>query len=158
MLQKDLSLLMFAGGDGTARDIYSAGGTEIPALGIPAGVKIHSAVYAIHPRAAGELAAAYLQSKVELILAEVVDLDEEAYRQGSVSTRLYGYIRIPYVKRYIQGVKVSSTMVSSACLNSSLKSSGTSPNLFSTTASENSPTFGSPVRLNATAPALARIP
>jgi predicted polyphosphate/ATP-dependent NAD kinase len=116
MLQKDLSLLMFAGGDGTARDIYSACGIEIPTLGIPAGVKIHSAVYAIHPRAAGELAAAYLQSKTETILAEVVDLDEEAYRQGCVSPRLYGYLKVPYVKRYIQGVKVSSTMISSACL------------------------------------------
>jgi predicted polyphosphate/ATP-dependent NAD kinase len=116
MLKKDLSLLMFAGGDGTARDIYSTCGTEIPILGIPAGVKIQSAVYAIHPRAAGELAAAYLQSKAELILAEVVDLDEAAYRQGRISPRLYGYLRVPYVKRYLQGVKVSSTMTSSACL------------------------------------------
>jgi predicted polyphosphate/ATP-dependent NAD kinase len=116
MLQKDLSLLMFTGGDGTARDIYSICGTEIPVLGIPAGVKIQSAVYAIHPCAAGELAATYLQSKVETILAEVVDLDEDAYRQGRVSPRLYGYLRVPYVKRYIQGVKVSSTMRSSACL------------------------------------------
>jgi len=116
MLQKDLALLMFTGGDGTARDIYSTCGTEIPVLGIPAGVKIQSAVYAIHPRAAGELAATYLQSKAETILAEVVDLDEEAYRQGRISPRLYGYLKIPYIKRYIQGVKVSSTTVSSACL------------------------------------------
>jgi len=117
MLQKDLSLLMFTGGDGTARDIYSICGTEIPVLGIPAGVKIQSAAYAIHPRAAGELAATYLQSKAQLKLAEVVDLDEEAYRQGRVSPRLYGYVKIPYVRRYIQGVKVSSTTVSSDCLN-----------------------------------------
>jgi predicted polyphosphate/ATP-dependent NAD kinase len=116
MLQKDLSLLMFAGGDGTARDIYSTCGTDIPVLGIPAGVKMQSAVYAIHPRAAGELAAAYLQSKAEIILAEVVDLDEEAYRQGRVSPRLYGYLKVPYAKRYIPGVKVSSTRISSACL------------------------------------------
>jgi predicted polyphosphate/ATP-dependent NAD kinase len=116
MLQEDLSLLMFTGGDGTARDIYSICGTEIPVLGIPAGVKIQSAVYAIHPRAAGELAATYLQSKAQLKLAEVVDLDEEAYRQGRVSPRLYGYLQVPYVKRYIQGVKVSSTMISSDCL------------------------------------------
>jgi predicted polyphosphate/ATP-dependent NAD kinase len=116
MLQKDLSLLMFTGGDGTARDIYSTCEIEIPVLGIPAGVKIQSAVYAIHPRAAGELAATYLQSKAEIILAEVVDLDEEAYRQGRVSTRLYGYLKIPYAKRYIQGVKVSSKMNASACL------------------------------------------
>jgi predicted polyphosphate/ATP-dependent NAD kinase len=114
MLRYDVSLLMFAGGDGTACDIYSAGGMEVPALGIPAGVKIHSAVYAIHPRAAGELARAFLQKKVELILAEVVDLDEEAFRQGSVSPRLVGYLRVPYLNRYVQGVKVSSTRTSSA--------------------------------------------
>lgn len=116
MLQKDLSLLIFVGGDGTARDVYSACGTEIPTLGVPAGVKIHSAVYAIHPRAAGELATAYLQSKAKLILAEVVDLDEEAFRQGCVSPRLYGYLRVPYLKRYIQGVKAPSVITSLACL------------------------------------------
>ncbi|MGE5123428.1 MAG: ATP-NAD kinase family protein, partial [Acidobacteriaceae bacterium] len=97
MMQEDISLLVFAGGDGTARDVCSACGTEIPSLGIPTGVKIHSAVYAINPRAAGELAAAHLQSQTKLILAEVMDLDEDLFRQGHVSPRLYGYLRVPYL-------------------------------------------------------------
>ncbi len=116
MLQEAPSLLLFTGGDGTACDIVSAGGMEIPALGIPAGVKIHSAAYAIHPRAAGQLATAYLQSKAKLDLAEVMDLDEEAFRQGRVSPKLYGYLRVPYIKRYIQGVKSPSVLSSKECL------------------------------------------
>jgi predicted polyphosphate/ATP-dependent NAD kinase len=114
LLDLDLSLLLFAGGDGTARDIYSACGTEIPALGIPAGVKIHSAVYAIHPRAAGELAMAYLRGETELILAEVMDVDEEEFRQGRVSPKLYGFLKVPYKERYVQGAKAASPKQMSA--------------------------------------------
>lgn len=101
-----INLLLFAGGDGTARDIYEALGTDVPALGIPAGVKIHSAVYAANPSSAGELAARYLQDQItEVKEAEVIDLDEEAFRQGSVSTRLYGYLRVPFESRFVQNLK-----------------------------------------------------
>ncbi len=104
-----VDLLLFAGGDGTARDIYEAVGAELPALGIPAGVKIHSAAYATSPRSAGELAALYLQGRVpRLREAEVMDIDEEAFRQGAVAARLYGYLRVPYRPQLVQGVKVGS--------------------------------------------------
>lgn len=115
-LKQDLSLLLFVGGDGTARDIYDAGGVDIPALGIPAGVKIHSGVYAIHPRAAGELATAYLDGKTELNLTEVMDLDEEEFRQGHVSPKLYGFLRVPYLQRYIQGAKAASPKLLSSAI------------------------------------------
>jgi len=105
MAQKGVDLILFAGGDGTARNIYTAIGSKIPVLGIPAGVKIHSAVYAINPRSAGEVASLYLQGKVVNIReAEVMDIDEEAFRQGRVNARLYGYLKVP-VERRVQSVK-----------------------------------------------------
>lgn len=107
MKQAGVDLLLFAGGDGTARDIYTALATELPVLGIPAGVKIHSAAFAINPRGAGELAAAFLRRRsVQLREAEVIDLDETAYRSGVVATRLYGYLKTPFQRRWVQNQKV----------------------------------------------------
>ena len=117
MLASDVDLLLFAGGDGTARDIISAVGQDLPVLGIPAGVKIHSAVFAISPIAAGELAAGYLLGKTgRLREAEVVDLDEQDYRDGLISTRLYGYLRVPYRRLLVQNQKVPSPKAESAQL------------------------------------------
>lgn len=102
-------LLLFAGGDGTARNIYEALGEKTVAIGIPAGVKIHSPVYAIRPEAAGRLALRYLEGKCRRTQeAEVVDIDEEAYRDGRVSTSLYGYLVIPDERDYMQHGKAPS--------------------------------------------------
>jgi predicted polyphosphate/ATP-dependent NAD kinase len=115
MLRQGVDLLLFAGGDGTARDIYTAVGTNLPVLGIPAGVKIHSAVYATHPRSAGQLASLYLQGRVSgLREVEVMDIDEEAFRQNVLSVRLYGYLKIPYRSSLVQNQKIPSSGEASA--------------------------------------------
>ena len=101
-----LDLLLFAGGDGTARDIYNAVGQGVLALGIPSGVKIHSVVYGVTPRAAGELAVMYLEGRLSSEReAEVMDIDEDAVRDGVIAPKLYGYLRVPEEARFVQSTK-----------------------------------------------------
>jgi predicted polyphosphate/ATP-dependent NAD kinase len=101
-----LGLLLFTGGDGTARDIYDAVGESMPVLGIPAGVKIHSGVYATNPGNAGELACRFLSGRpMDLREAEVMDIDEVALRRGVVAARIYGYLKIPFQPSLVQSVK-----------------------------------------------------
>ena len=109
MREMGVAMLLFAGGDGTARDIHKAIGNSLVVLGIPTGVKIQSAVFARNPSAAGELCALYLQRKAKKVHeAEVMDINEEDFRKGILSARLYGYLKIPYRSRYVQRVKSGS--------------------------------------------------
>ncbi|MFQ5999709.1 MAG: ATP-NAD kinase family protein [Candidatus Bathyarchaeia archaeon] len=110
-------LLVFCGGDGTARDILNAVDTNLPVLGVPTGVKMHSAVFAVGPRAAARIAMEFLWEELPLREAEVMDVDEEAFREGRVSARLYGYILTPYEPNLIQGVKMASPMTESEMRN-----------------------------------------
>jgi len=101
-----VDVLLFAGGDGTARDICGAIGTAVPALGIPAGVKMHSGVYAVSPEAAGEIVAQLVAGTlVRVAPGEVRDLDEEAFRAGRLSARHFGELLVPEESRYVQHVK-----------------------------------------------------
>lgn len=117
LLEEQVDLLLFAGGDGTARDIYEAVELKVPCVGIPAGVKIHSPVYAKNPQAAGRLALMWLTGKVQKTEElEVLDIDEERYRREELSTRLYGYLLVPREKTLTQNRKAPTPVSETASI------------------------------------------
>lgn len=92
MMNANVDLLLFAGGDGTARNISKAVGTEIPLVGIPAGVKMYSGVFALTPTHAGLLTKKFLDSTASKFReVEILDIDENYLRIGRPDTELYGY-------------------------------------------------------------------
>lgn len=104
--QHGVALILFAGGDGTARDICATVHEGQPVLGIPAGVKIQSGVYAVSPKAAGELCRRLVEGGlVRLASAEVRDIDESALREGRVTARWYGELTVPQEGGFVQQVK-----------------------------------------------------
>ena len=111
-------LLLFAGGDGTARDVCAVVPHELPVLGIPAGCKIHSGVYAVTPIAAGRLVVQLLQGQLlSLVEANVMDIDEDAFRQGRVKAKRYGEMTVPDDLRYVQSVKSAGQELEELVLN-----------------------------------------
>ncbi|NCP63806.1 MAG: ATP-NAD kinase family protein [Paraglaciecola sp.] len=107
MLDANVDLLLFAGGDGTARNVCSVVNEQLPVLGIPAGCKIHSGVYAITPQAAGRVLKKVISGElVSLNQAEVRDIDETLLREGRVNARQFGEMQVPTELQYIQAVKM----------------------------------------------------
>jgi predicted polyphosphate/ATP-dependent NAD kinase len=105
-----VDLLVFCGGDGTTRDILKSVGLRVPVLGVPTGVKMHSAIFAVSPQAAGRVSVTFLWGSLPLREAEVMDVDEQAFRQGHLSAELYGYLLSPFEPHLIQGNKMASPM------------------------------------------------
>lgn len=106
LVEAGIDLLLFAGGDGTARNICAAIGERATVLGIPAGCKIHSGVYAITPAAAGKVVAQMVRGElISVQEALVMDIDEVAFRSGTVRAKRYGEMQIPTALRYVQSVK-----------------------------------------------------
>lgn len=106
MKEESVDLILFAGGDGTARDICHAIGSTVPVLGIPAGVKIHSGVYAVNAEGAANIVRMLVEGEmVSISPAEVRDIDEEAFRAGVVKAKYYGELLVPSEGRYLQHVK-----------------------------------------------------
>jgi predicted polyphosphate/ATP-dependent NAD kinase len=108
MVESGVDLLVFCGGDGTTRDILKVVDLKVPVIGVPTGVKMHSAIFAVTPQAAARVAINYLWGGLPLREAEVMDVDEQAFREGRLSAELYGYMLSPYEPHLIQGNKLES--------------------------------------------------
>ena len=110
-VKQGIDILLFAGGDGTARNVYHAlqqldEDIVPPVIGIPAGCKIHSSVYAVTPTHAGELLSLLIKGRaLSLTEASVMDIDEDAFRKDSVKARLYGHLQVPAENQFMQSMK-----------------------------------------------------
>lgn len=89
-------LIVFCGGDGTARDVTAVTGLATPILGVPAGVKMYSGVFGMTPRHTARILLAHLRGELELADAEVLDIDEERYRAGELAVELHALARTPF--------------------------------------------------------------
>ena len=106
LVSANVDVILYAGGDGTTRDIVNAlGGHETPLIGVPAGVKMHSGCFATTPNAAAEVLLAFLQGDLMVAITEVMDLDEEIYQKGEWKVRMYGEAWTPSSPRFMQGAK-----------------------------------------------------
>lgn len=114
LIAKQVDIILFAGGDGTARNIAKVVSLnaeqnklpQVPVLGVPAGCKIHSGVYAITPTAAGKVVELMITKQlVTLTEGDVMDIDESLFRQGVVKAKRFGEMQIPSELRYVQSVK-----------------------------------------------------
>ncbi len=108
-LGQGIDLLLFAGGDGTARNIYHAlrhKKAAPPVIGVPAGCKIHSSVYAVTPTHAGELLSLIIKGRaLTLTEASVMDIDEDEFRRDRVKAKLHGYLSVPAENQFMQNMK-----------------------------------------------------
>ena len=108
LLEAGVDVIVFGGGDGTARDLLQAIGEEVPVLGVPTGVKMHSGVFATTPADAGALLDALVQGGlVAARRADVRDIDEAALRRGEIGNRFFGELRVPDLGGYLQHTKVA---------------------------------------------------
>lgn len=104
-LAAGVDLVLFCGGDGTARDIAGLVGLRTPILGIPAGVKMYSGVFGVSPARTAEILLRFLKGELRLVEAEVLDLDEERYRAGEWIVRLHQTVRTPFEPTFTQVAK-----------------------------------------------------
>ena len=105
MVNQDVDLVVFVGGDGTARDIYDAIELKKPALGVPSGVKMFGSVFAVNAMAAAEIVDAFVEGQIRIVERDVLDISEDAYRKGKLDIKLYGYLKVPEVVGLVQSGK-----------------------------------------------------
>jgi predicted polyphosphate/ATP-dependent NAD kinase len=108
MASRKVDLIVFVGGDGTARDILDALSSiniNVPVLGVPSGVKMYSGIFAINPTDAAAIIAAFDRKETEVTEYEIMDADEAAIREDQFNIRLYGLLRGPFLPMHVQGSK-----------------------------------------------------
>jgi len=106
MARANVDLIVFVGGDGTARDIFDTlKSGDALVLGVPAGVKMYSGIFAVDPSEAAEVVKAFIEGTAQVVDFEIMDADESAIRQDQFSVRLYGFLKGPFVPLRLQGVK-----------------------------------------------------
>lgn len=113
MIERGVELLIFVGGDGTARDVCDAVGLRIPVVAVPSGVKVFSAVFSYSARAAAEMVDAFIEG-TDTVEQEVLDIDEEAFRNNTLTSKLYGSLFVPALKKFLQGGKERSSGTTTA--------------------------------------------
>jgi len=101
-LELKVDLILFCGGDGTARDIFKIVGKKIPILGIPSGVKMHSGIFGINTSATAKMFFEFINNNLTIGDAEIMDLDEDRYRRGEWNIRLFGVAQGIVEPTYIQ--------------------------------------------------------
>lgn len=111
-LKIPVDLILFCGGDGTARNIFEIIGTNIPILGIPSGVKMHSGVFGITTRATAMMLHEFINKHLTIGDAEIMDLDEDRYRKGEWNIQLFGVAKGIVEPNYVQVGKMSYESVS----------------------------------------------
>ena len=111
-LEKQVNLILFCGGDGTARDIFEVVSNKIPMLGIPAGVKMHSGVFGINTSATAKILHEFINERLTVGETEILDLDEEKYRKGEWNIRLFGIAKGIIEPTYVQVGKTTFESIS----------------------------------------------
>jgi|Deesub1362B_J571_1020462.scaffolds.fasta_scaffold00003_235 predicted polyphosphate/ATP-dependent NAD kinase len=109
-----VDILVFVGGDGTARDVYDAlkeaDKLDKPILGVPSGVKMYSGVFAATPCDAAEVLYQAFHNRIRYEWAEVIDIDENAFRSDRLEVKIYGQLKVPYIPMAIQSGKTATIL------------------------------------------------
>lgn len=95
IISKEAEIIVFVGGDGTARDIFEAIDAKLPILGVPSGVKMYSGVFAMTPGDAGKIVDEIDELGFEE--REIFDIDEDVLKEDKIITRIVGYAIVPCI-------------------------------------------------------------
>ncbi len=104
-IRQNAELIVFVGGDGTARDVVEIADRLVPILGVPSGVKMYSSVFCVKPDKCAEIINEFSLNNVKLKDAEILDIDEEAYRKNQLKIKLYDIAKVPFIQDYVQNSK-----------------------------------------------------